>query len=454
MALTRTDQSRALWWIVAGVVGVALLALGALLFVSSFTTERALDEAEALRTADLTLAAHDVAMKSIGQLVLLAEDASLQVASGADVAAAADEAERTMAEVGARFERLDPGVQEELASVYGSWQQSAAVVIAQASAGGVQQASAGLAGELAPASERFVEELAAERDARALSVAEAGDGASSVGRVFGFLTLFLIPLIAIIAYWFTARRQLQVAANHLDARIEAEKSLGRAKDQFIAGISAELRAPLTSISGFSEALLDGGITDPHAADLVELISQETAEVTRVVDDLSVAAHGESVPLPLDLVVLDIDEQIQEVVATFRRHGHQIAGTWGEGRVEADRTRVRQILRNLVANAIQHGGPDIRIYGDAAGSKYVVSVEDNGPGLPKEIVDKLFTRADAGGEPLVAGSVGLGLAVAKSLAKAMGGSLDYDRVANRTAFVLSLPLAAGRIAAERTVAVEQ
>ena len=110
-------------------------------------------------------------------------------------------------------------------------------------------------------------------------------------------------------------------------------------------------------------------------------------------------------------------------------------------VQADPLRVRQILRDLISNAIQHGGPNIRIYGDSAGSKYVVSVEDDGPGVPSEIADRLYTRFVHRSEvPLTAGSAGLGLAVAQLLAQAMGGSLDYERVANRTAFVLSLPLA--------------
>jgi signal transduction histidine kinase len=136
----------------------------------------------------------------------------------------------------------------------------------------------------------------------------------------------------------------------------------------------------------------------------------------------------------------MDEQIREVIAPFEKRGYAIGGTWGGGAVRADALRVRQILRNLIANAIEHGGPDIRIFGDAAGSKYVVSVEDNGPGVPTEIVDQLFARFVSGGEPLTTGTPGLGLAVARLLARAMGGSLEYQRVANRTAFVVSLPLA--------------
>jgi signal transduction histidine kinase len=112
-------------------------------------------------------------------------------------------------------------------------------------------------------------------------------------------------------------------------------------------------------------------------------------------------------------------------------------------VLGDQLRIRQILRNLLSNAVQHGGPTIRIYGDEAGSRYVISVEDDGEGVPEHVAERLFTRFVHKGEtPLTAGSIGLGLAVARLLAEAMGGSLDYERITGRTSFVLALPLAAG------------
>ena len=440
MALTRANQSRALWWTIAGVVGVALLALGAFLFVNSFTTGRALDEAETLHRADLALAAQDVAIKSIGQLVLVSQDAAFQVATPADVEAAAGEADRAVSDLGERFEALDSGLVDKLTPAFDAWQAAALDVTSAASSGVPQQAADALTGPLAQASDRFVNELSIERDSAAQAVSDTTDSLSSLTRLVGFLTIFLIPLVAVFVYWLIARRQLRDATAHLDARIEAEKTLGRAKDQFIANVSEELRAPLTSIYGFSEVLLDKGFIDPQAGDLVGLINQESAELARMVEDLLVAAHGESAPLPIDLDTLDMDEQIREVIAPFEKRGYAIGGTWGGGAVRADALRVRQILRNLIANAIEHGGPDIRIFGDAAGSKYVVSVEDNGPGVPTEIVDQLFARFVSGGEPLTTGTPGLGLAVARLLARAMGGSLEYQRVANRTAFVLSLPLA--------------
>jgi len=441
MALTPNNQTRTLWWAVAAVAGLVLLAFGAFWFVNSATTGRALEKAEALHDADMTLAAQDIAMKSIGQLVLIAQDAADASASQADVTAAETEADRSIAELGNRYESLDSGLAEELKPQFDAWQSAASTVISLSGSGQPGQAADELVTSLVPASNRLAVELTAERDSQAQAVDDSTDSVNAMARAVGFLTIFLIPVLAIIGYRIAARRQLEGAAAHLDARVEAEKELGRAKDKFLANVSRELRNPLTSIYGFSEVLLEQGFVDPQAGDLVGLINTESAELARMVEDLLVAAHDDRSPLPIESDVVEMETEIREVIAPFEKRGNAVGGTWGSGVVVADTLRVRQILRNLIANAVEHGGPNIRVYGDAAGSRYVVSVEDDGPGVPSEIVDRLFTRfvhdADA---RLAGGSVGLGLAVAHQLARAMGGSLDYERVGNRTAFVLSLPLA--------------
>lgn len=442
MALMANNSSRTMWWIAAAVAGLALAALGAFLFVNSTTTGLALDKAEGLRNADLTLAAHDVSMKSIGQLLLVAEDAAIDVTTPADLDAAVIEVERTIAAMGDRFEDLGAGFIADLTPEFDNWQVAAMNVVSLASSGSPDRATEELAAALVPASEALVAELAAERDTRAQAVEDSRDSANALARVAGFLTIFLIPVLAIVAYRLAARRQLSEAGAHLDARIEAERQLGKTKDQFIVNVSQGLRAPLTAIYGYSEALRDQSSLDPESADLAARMNRESAGLARMLEDLLVAAHNEDTPIPLNLSVVDMETQISAAIAPFTKRGNEVGGTWGSGAVLADPLRVRQILRNLIANAIEHGGTEIRIYGDHAGSRYVVSVEDDGPGVPDEIVEKLFTRFVHGGdEARTSNSVGLGLAVAQTLAQAMGGSLDYDRVADRTAFVLSLPLAA-------------
>jgi signal transduction histidine kinase len=136
----------------------------------------------------------------------------------------------------------------------------------------------------------------------------------------------------------------------------------------------------------------------------------------------------------------MSDELDAVIAPFRRRGIVVGGAYAQATVVGDQLRIRQILRNLLSNAVQHGGTTIRVYGAAAGSNYVLSVEDDGPGVPENVAPRLFARfVHQGDAPLTTGSVGLGLAVAHLLAEAMNGTLDYERIPDRSSFVLSLPL---------------
>jgi signal transduction histidine kinase len=161
----------------------------------------------------------------------------------------------------------------------------------------------------------------------------------------------------------------------------------------------------------------------------------------MVEDLLVAAHDQDSPLAIETTQVDITTEVDAVIAPFRRRDIVVGGTRAPAVVLGDQLRIRQIMRNLLANAVHHGGETIRVYGDATESSYVISVEDDGEGVPEHVEERLFTRfVHQGDAPLTAGSVGLGLSVARLLAEAMGGSLDYERIIGRTSFVLSLPLA--------------
>ena len=433
-----TDKTRRVpWWVVGAFAVALLLGLGALILTNARTASATLDQAESLHTADMAIAAQDVAMKSLGQLVLLAQDHELGLVGREALDTASAEAGRSLTEFDARVSRLGFDSATSLAAPIAAFRTVAGDVIDLATTG-----------ELNAAAEQLTErtvlaaELITERDVRATAVEDAQGRAGRYAQIAAFLTAFLVPLGAMILYRRSVRRQLEVAESHLDARLDAEKTVGRAKDQFIANISHELRTPLTSIYGFSEVLLEQGFVDAAAAgDLVGLINTESGELARMVEDLLVAAHDEDVPLPLDPTELSIADEIDAVVGPFARHGIRVGGTYAAATVVGDRLRIRQILRNLLSNAVKHGGPSIRVYGDAAGSNYVVAVEDDGDGVPEHAQERMFSRfVHQGAAPLTSGSLGLGLAVARLLAEAMGGYLEYEHVPGRTSFVLSLPLA--------------
>ncbi len=102
-------------------------------------------------------------------------------------------------------------------------------------------------------------------------------------------------------------------------------------------------------------------------------------------------------------------------------------------------RVRQILRNLLSNAHKHGGDVIRVGTYERGGAVDLVVADNGDGVPPDKVPRLFTRyVHEGEDPLTVGSVGMGLAVVKTLAEAMDGTARYERESGWSRFVVSLP----------------
>ncbi len=219
----------------------------------------------------------------------------------------------------------------------------------------------------------------------------------------------------------------------------------RSKDQFIASISHELRTPLTAVVGLSEELA-GNIDLYGAEDLdefLQLIAQQSTELSYIVEDLLVAARADSNEIPLHPEALDLVATVEQVIES-----QQLAGgrrirllTSAERCLDAhaDPLRVRQIVRNLLTNAVRYGGADIAVEIGVADSEPIVVVSDDGPGVAtgeEHAIFEAYARASGGRQ--APESIGLGLAVSRQLARSMGGELRYRRRRGRTEFVLELP----------------
>jgi two-component system OmpR family sensor kinase len=160
-----------------------------------------------------------------------------------------------------------------------------------------------------------------------------------------------------------------------------------------------------------------------------------------VDDLLVAARIEAGALSFKAIEMDVAEAVAAVLAPVLRSGVAIEADVEPVNVWADPLRVRQVVRNLISNAVKHGGPHIAVYGRTERNEFVCSVVDDGPGVPNEIVGQLFERfVHDGRQALLAGSVGLGLNIARSLVLEMRGDLVYERMRGTTWFTFRLPLA--------------
>jgi signal transduction histidine kinase len=266
---------------------------------------------------------------------------------------------------------------------------------------------------------------------------------SKANRATDFLTFvltFAIPASAVLIYRMIGRRAVREYQVKADLEIDAERAVSRAKDEFIAGLSHELRTPLTSIYGFAEILTDENAPDADSVrDLAQIIANESAEMTRMVDDLLAAARLDGTGVEIEMAPIRISDVVASAITPFERAGLEVKRGGAEAWVSTDAARLRHILVNLISNAARHGGDHIGIEISAGDGVVDIEVWDDGPGVPDDKVEKLFERfVHNGSAVLLTGTVGLGLAVASRLTALLGGKLTYQRFVGKTYFIVSLP----------------
>ena len=238
-------------------------------------------------------------------------------------------------------------------------------------------------------------------------------------------------------------RQLGRSFNAMAERLEATES---ARRQLFADVAHELRTPLTVVRANVEGVLDG--LYPADAAHLEPVLEETKVMSRLLDDLATLAMAESGALRLRLEPTD-PVVLAEEVAAAHRHEAEAAGValmvdrrWRGDTAQFDPVRIREVLSNLVANALRYtpaggritiavGGP-----GAPAGGTVVFSVADTGPGIP---ADRLATAFDRFSKSPDSRGAGLGLAIAKGLVDAHGGTISVASAPPRGAtFTFVLP----------------
>lgn len=429
--------------VLAGAGAVLVAASLVLVLATSNTTERVAANARDLHWANAAQGSASLVRAANAQAVFFAVDFAAGFAPRSALDDAIAEAEAAID----NFEAIGAAAEAEIAgpaitAAMKEFALTARRVIEQADAG---QAELALEGNATMVEDSF-QVLAALLDSRLGTIqTEISDSEGTAGRVSSVTRLFvtlLIPLFALVVYRTMVKRQLRDRRIQFEAKLKAEKEVSRAKDEFIAGLSHEFRTPLTSIYGFSEILIEQGIVDPESSlELIGLINSESAELSRMVEDLLMAARLEAGALTIQRLSAEIAGEVEAVLAPLRRTRHDIPAEIENALIWADPLRFRQVVRNLVSNAIKHGGPVIGIRGRKVRDAYLLSVVDNGPGVPDEIATRLFERfVHDGRRALLTGSVGLGLNIARSLALEMDGDLTYERIGASTVFTVRIPLA--------------
>jgi signal transduction histidine kinase len=230
----------------------------------------------------------------------------------------------------------------------------------------------------------------------------------------------------------------------VDLELEKEREIGRAKDEFIAGLSHELRTPLTSIYGFAEILTDGGAEDTATAvEVSQIIANEAAEMTRMVDDLLAVARLESTGIQIEMSPTNVAEVVDSAILPFERAGMKVSRSGGDALVSTDAARLRHVLINLISNAARHGGPNVGVEVSVGEGVVDIEVWDDGQGVPDDRLESLFDKFIHNGRAtLMTGTLGLGLGVASRLTHLIGGKLVYQRFSQKSYFIVTLPVLAG------------
>ncbi|HYN69847.1 MAG TPA: HAMP domain-containing sensor histidine kinase, partial [Candidatus Eisenbacteria bacterium] len=220
-------------------------------------------------------------------------------------------------------------------------------------------------------------------------------------------------------------RHLSRAFNTMTARLESDDARRR---RLLADVGHELRTPLAVIQGHLEAMLDG----VYPADEAHLrpILDETRVMARLIDDLRTVSLAEAGALPLHREPTDVAIVVAEVARSFQPRGEAagvqvVADTPDDlPLVDLDPIRVREVVANLVDNAIRYAGTGgtVRITVTEDGRSIAVEVADTGPGIAAELLPSVFDRFAKSAESR--GS-GLGLAIAKAIVEAHGGRISAD-----------------------------
>jgi signal transduction histidine kinase/HAMP domain-containing protein len=244
----------------------------------------------------------------------------------------------------------------------------------------------------------------------------------------------------------TERSQLATEAEEARALYEAD----RLRSQFISSVSHELRTPLTLIKGYSTSLLRSDVSwDAETqGEFLQVIDEKTDELRDLIDKILQSAKLEAGALRLEKEPLLIPRLAQKVVEEIspRSERHKFAVKFPRSFpvVEADVRCIEQVLRNLVENAVKYSpaGGEVAIAGEINDGQVVVSVSDEGLGIPPEDRERVFERFYRVGSPLARRSPGsgLGLSITKGHVEAHGGRVWLDSTVGRgSKFYFSLPL---------------
>ena len=201
------------------------------------------------------------------------------------------------------------------------------------------------------------------------------------------------------------------------------------KDRLMATLSHELRNPLSGVVGFSSILTSDwdAMDDNTRREMARDIAAQVGDMSLLLDDFLTFNVDSSLCVDDELLTL------ADVLESLDLGGVSL-DIDPAGKARGDALRIRQVIRNLMRNAERHGGQSRALRTVTMDGMVAVQMRDDGPGVTPEVLERLFEPFSHGSK---SGSLGLGLAVSRKLARAMGGDLSYRREGDTTVFELEL-----------------
>ncbi|HAP93583.1 MAG TPA: sensor histidine kinase, partial [Desulfotomaculum sp.] len=221
------------------------------------------------------------------------------------------------------------------------------------------------------------------------------------------------------------------------------------RKDFIANVSHELRTPLTSIRGFIQGILDRVIGPEEQEKYLRRAYEETGRLNRLVNDLLQLARLQSGNVKLNREIVQVGELIGEIVEEHRLLAEQrnislhVEISGDNTTIVADRDKLKQIILNLLNNALKYSNEGGKVWINALkeDKKLIFKIKDNGPGIPEDELQYIFTkfhRVESSSGQQAPGT-GLGLSIAKELVELHGGTImARSAVGCGTEMIFALP----------------
>ncbi|HAM39258.1 MAG: hypothetical protein A2539_03225 [Elusimicrobia bacterium RIFOXYD2_FULL_34_15] len=241
-------------------------------------------------------------------------------------------------------------------------------------------------------------------------------------------------------------RKIKEATLELEESNKKLKELDNLKSEFVSLVSHELRTPLTAIIGFAKANRTLDLTEKQKRKYLLIIENEGKRLAKIIEDFLDISKIESGKFVLDITDIDVPELISEIINSIKIPENikiNVELSKNFPKLYADRNRLKQVIINIIGNALKYtlSGGKITICGEYTDEDIIISIKDDGPGIKKEELEKIFNKFYRGNDDVSSENEGsgLGLSISKGIIEMHKGNIWAESEFGKgSKFIFSLP----------------